>query len=705
MERRYPPLRPLAPAAESDNEVITSNNLEYKRRRVGVAVACNSCRRRKIRCDGQRPVCANCREQSAHCEYRDESPMSEDSKKLVVEVVRALGNLSVRDLFQTVSKIKDETEATTILSTLKAGSANHEKPSSAPTSDRSKGAFEKLELAAYNPVAYPLLTPFDSERASSAREDGIATATRPSLQLSNEHTPRRALSAHELVFSSFELCDSRLKRLDICRWTSVDISNATAAKCISLYLETDHPLLGHFSSELFISDLTSGRDGYCSSLLVNALLYWACVGAPQSQITMYSGIDPSTESLTTPLCAEAERHWNQEREDQRDTILNMAAAEFLSLGYLGQGIDHKMLVYVSEATEMGIRLGLFGVPTQGSVDINGALPVQENAARAYAAWGVFNWITLMSLFYQQPGLKCPKYPPLLPIPEDQQDENMADGLSTSTGPDSHRILFTPWYMGQTFSHLCRFWRIMHEVCLVYYSDGEPTWGSLGHLPFAEFKYRELLAWSNSLPEEFTQKDDSPHHVQILHLWFHAAILDVFRPFIKEGADNRLRTFSHPGSTIGAVYAASVAQLMRLIFNYRSKYSSSSYSILWHTALMYVANAKLGNVVDDNWYSWLLLCIYGYESLGRSWRVAGAITKALLSMTLRKRDISSEAARRILRDLEGRNWDRIPGGIRATFMADLDLALSDPRSATVEYLAAQFEENAMLRDYTNILDDE
>ena len=73
------------------------------------------------------------------------------------------------------------------------------------------------------------------------------------------------------------LCDSRLHQLDIRYWTDVRIENDMAAKCISLYLETDHPLLGHFDPDLFISDLISKRSLYCSSLLVNALMYWASV--------------------------------------------------------------------------------------------------------------------------------------------------------------------------------------------------------------------------------------------------------------------------------------------------------------------------------------------------------------------------------------------------------------------------------------------
>lgn len=89
--------------------------------------------------------------------------------------------------------------------------------------------------------------------------------------------------------NSTELCDPRLHKLDIGYWTNVSIDNATAAKCISMYLETDHPLLGHFNPDLFVSDLTSKRRQYCSSLLVNSLLYWACVGLSESSSHLSDG--------------------------------------------------------------------------------------------------------------------------------------------------------------------------------------------------------------------------------------------------------------------------------------------------------------------------------------------------------------------------------------------------------------------------------
>lgn len=73
------------------------------------------------------------------------------------------------------------------------------------------------------------------------------------------------------------LCDSRLKHLKIGYWTPVPIGDALASRAISLYMETDHPLLGFFEPSLFIADLVDHKTDFCSAALVNALLYWACV--------------------------------------------------------------------------------------------------------------------------------------------------------------------------------------------------------------------------------------------------------------------------------------------------------------------------------------------------------------------------------------------------------------------------------------------
>jgi hypothetical protein len=110
-------------------------------------------------------------------------------------------------------------------------------------------------------------------------------------------------------------------------------------------------------------------------------------------------------SVAIDFCAEAERLWKEEREEEVsfDSVLNVAAAEFLCLGYLGQGRNHMVLTYLNEATSMGRRMGLFGgensgLATDASVvetdtldDANSGR--ESRRARMFTAWGLFNFAT------------------------------------------------------------------------------------------------------------------------------------------------------------------------------------------------------------------------------------------------------------------------------------------------------------------------
>lgn len=95
------------------------------------------------------------------------------------------------------------------------------------------------------------------------------------------------------------LCDDRLASLDITFWTTVPISSDFAARIISLYLQTDHPLLGTFDPDSFVSDLVENETTSCSSFVVNALLYWGCV-SNTSKPSLISIADPS-RSKCIPL--------------------------------------------------------------------------------------------------------------------------------------------------------------------------------------------------------------------------------------------------------------------------------------------------------------------------------------------------------------------------------------------------------------------
>lgn len=105
-------------------------------------------------------------------------------------------------------------------------------------------------------------------------------------------------------------------------------------------------------------------------------------------------------------------------------------------------------------------------------------------------------------------------------------------------------------------------------------------------------------------------------------------------------------------------------------------------------------------------TYFLICLYSYVDMRQSFRVTEAIVRALLSMGMQNGVITGPVARRVLQYLR-RTAPQADGDademIRAPFIADLEQALLAPDSATVEAHAAQFEENAMLRDYTSLFD--
>ncbi|KAM6529156.1 hypothetical protein FALCPG4_007302 [Fusarium falciforme] len=399
------------------------------------------------------------------------------------------------------------------------------------------------------------------------------------------------------------------------------------------------------------------------------------------------------------LKEEAEKRWSDDKAT--DSLSNLAGTQLLGLAYLGDGKDHYVLTYVSEANAMGTRMGLFGVkPDMVASKIREIAPELQNAT-SYAAWGTFNWIVHMAVFYQQPGLAYPEYPPVLPIPGHGWHCSPGDSTKSIGGP------LQSMYMGDTFPVLCRFWRIIHEVTLRYYRDQPHPRGPLSNhvsLAFAEYKYRELIAWAETLPPSMQRSEKSPHNVLTFHIWFHAAILDVLRPFTAQARSAskplRLKTFPNKKSSPDVVYKASVNQLKRLVVVYRNNYATSTYTMLWHTALIHVANAILDDTKDSSWRFYLPFCIQCYGSLRQSYRFAEAIGRSLLSMTMQKGDLSASEARRMMQQFEGNELSQPSEDIRATFMADLNLAMTDPKEASVESLAYRFEDIALFREFIN-----
>lgn len=153
----------------------------------------------------------------------------------------------------------------------------------------------------------------------------------------------------------------------------------------------------------------------------------------------------------------------------------------------------------------------------------------------------------------------------------------------------------PAYMGQSFTELCRLTPLVNEMLHEYYDGGDgvaPT--KRASFAFAQWLYARMLDWADSLPVSMARGEDMPHHAAIVHIYFHTAVLDLFRPFPYQHPETPYKLEDSPADdpTPEGVCNASVNQLKHLILIFRTRYPCATSTMLWQNALLYVANACL-----------------------------------------------------------------------------------------------------------------
>ena len=105
---------------------------------------------------------------------------------------------------------------------------------------------------------------------------------------------------------------------------------------------------------------------------------------------MYCTLDTEAHAFVDLFRQEALTRW--EEASKHDTVLNMASAVLLSLGCIGQGKDHVVSEYSSQASSMGLRLGLLAVESSVTKEKMNHMDSEELIMASYTAWGCFNYI-------------------------------------------------------------------------------------------------------------------------------------------------------------------------------------------------------------------------------------------------------------------------------------------------------------------------
>ncbi|KAK2000066.1 hypothetical protein LX36DRAFT_741229 [Colletotrichum falcatum] len=730
------PLRALLPAPTTSQPVISRSLPAPSRKRPpSTKVACNACRSKKKACDGKRPACTPCTELRVQCIYISVNETETSAMALKRE------NQMLRDMLTRLTAMPEDVAHQTLKQLTFAvdpfASLRSMRPSG-PKDPREVlphvHSNIEFELTRRHPSAYPQTRrlsrikmsgsmgprPAKVARISHSAGGGPpapGNSNRPVTAETAERSPSVESRAYSWPYNTPFFVppigppppppppihrDPRLKNLNIGFWTVVPITNQDAADVISLYLETDHPILGLFDADLFLDDLVGGQMRYCSALLVNALLAFACQA--------YAAKKPEASRWSQDFEEEASKLWLVQGDDNLPTITALAFMT-QSCGCNGKGeLDVR---YIKEAGAMAKRLKLFGCSDASTFVDLAHMSEAEARATTQVAWGVFNILSMTSQFYLP---ATTEYPPTLPIPgrgglaepgtkaeqapiikESSEGSSSGSELGSQSRASLKRSRSpsSPSSVSNVFAAFCELWVISSQITWMYQHDGSPGYSSQA---FALEKYVKLLAWADNLSVCMERGEYSPPQVLVCHMWFHGTILYLLRPFIPSDQQHGFKSWSPSADQMHAFFAASVEQLKELVEVYAS-YPQSTFSIFGHSALVHVANAVASDTSNPEWRPYFLSCIRGYQNLYSSFTVAEVIAGGLLSMVVRKGAMDLAEASGLLQELRAKKNQKLVGRATGLFVTDLDLAVTDREAARVDRMMERFEEMTVLDEFT------
>uniref|UniRef100_L2FVL0 C6 transcription factor n=1 Tax=Colletotrichum fructicola (strain Nara gc5) TaxID=1213859 RepID=L2FVL0_COLFN len=537
------------------------------------------------------------------------------------------------------------------------------------------------------------MPPTESESSFSSSRIRFQQEPRDSSSSSLSLSVPGRFSSRESGPADFQaLCDERLHKIDISAWTNVSVAPDSARRALSLYLETDHTVTALFDVDLLLDSLVSGNTRFCSRLLFSSLLSWAC----QS----YTAFESEAATWSYAFYDEAAQLLEQDRNLGLLTPVTVAALLYMSMSSMCHAKNTTDATrHLESAIELARSIGLFGIAGEEANEeewSDAAADVLWNQAMAQTAWGSFVYITIQCAHNQTCKIA---FPPRVPIPG---DVGKSEGMGKSEEQGSSA------YMRRTFLFLCKLVLIAHDMIWMNYAGNSLNKSPYSRAEEMELVYKRYPAWADGLPLDLVRAGESQHHVLLLHVYFHTFVQDLFRPLIRHGDAMRvkLESFTSQQASPEAICAASATQLRRIAATYLQTCASGSYSFSWNTALLYVANAasrepKQG-IDGSERRSDVRTCIVGYQKLQKCFRLPQAIIRGILSMVLREGLITSAEARAIIKDSEEKGKHHPTSDpILAPFVIDLDLCLVDREAALADRLAAEFDEIAILNEFTMV----
>ncbi|KAL8351361.1 hypothetical protein RB601_000602 [Gaeumannomyces tritici] len=559
-------LRPLLPNVSErvGKRAPSPLTQQLKKKRTTVQAACQSCRKRKVKCDGLRPVCAPCTSLGAVCEYSVPEGLSQrDAERQRMNQV----SKSHRDLLTILDLLRrgPDAEAAEILRQVKTAATLED--AVARIADATlllPGGSPEQSQGTASPESSTSTCPYDSCRLPHNRR--LAS---PFDQPEHVFEVLYRTGLPGTLFSSLDLLASDV--LPVSRWVPGFEDDYHLTYLLTLFWTWDNTFASVVDRVLFLEDMRLADPldpvpnmdhTFCTPFLVLCLLTVSCLYSTHPKIYSVPG-DHSSRGLK--FARAAKRILEDERRRPSITMLQGITLLWLYEGSAGDARQAER--YMWEMVDLYFQLGLHRRTEPDNCPGWNSRMGRELQAISYIVWGIFSFNAKIAVnFEYRFYIPRPRFKKLF--------DNPLSYLARSDSPTANWCAypvdcrFQPSHHREVFVAHCTLAELAEELMdLIGRSrDQVPEIDKDTRLAL-EGVYNGLIRWRAELPDHLQPNNSTLPSVLSLHATYELIMIRLLGPLAAKFPKERFG-----GSTAGALKNSSSFSMINTVWTFRAHYT-------------------------------------------------------------------------------------------------------------------------------------
>ncbi|KAJ5554184.1 hypothetical protein N7513_004143 [Penicillium frequentans] len=486
------------------------------------AKACVFCRRRKFRCDNERPTCSSCKTYAQDCTYvsRPEKPRPTKARLSRLE---AENEQLRRQLGRVDTNSEDGGDTTAGSPSQSQQQTQHasEISNTVPNTDWSHSAVSRIFISPNGDSSYHGLTSTLFDDAPTDRH-GHSRSTDPQVPV--EHI-RKQLMGEAAYQRQLEALNMRQGKLD---FDGVDPE--LGMHLLNLHWNRQHHSFLITYRPAFMRDMATG--GPCfSKLLLNAIYFGASKFSNRPEVRR----DPDdVRTAGWKFRLRVKELLGGALDHSEITTIQALLVMTSSLFALGDERSAAWL-YAGTAFRMIIDLGMHVDATM--LSNMRRLSDEDIEIRRRVFWGAFIVDKIQSLYQGRPA-SLQDFDTKVSITFLDQYEEL-EHWQPFAYTDVQSYPGSPAYSVSTFTELCKLSLILNGILNKVYSERSSNRSSQELITTLNALDEQLKGWHDALPEHLrfgnptTQITPPPHVLSLLAL-YNVLLILLHRPFVAEG---------------------------------------------------------------------------------------------------------------------------------------------------------------------------